>query len=60
IYLALAAGCTKLSLLYGAEIQLLPGKAIAAILGEANDTRYAFEDYRMAGVADAERKIGLV
>jgi hypothetical protein len=60
IYLALAAGCTRLSLLYGAEIQLLPGKAIAAILGEATDTRHSFEDYRVAGVADAERKIGLV
>jgi acetyl-CoA carboxylase beta subunit len=59
IYVALAAG-GEVSLLYGAEVQLLPGKAIQSILGESEAGTVAFADYVAAGVAERERRIGLV
>lgn len=60
IYVALAAPATEVVLLYGAEIQLLPGRAIASILGTESEAGFAFADYRKAGVADTELKLGLV
>jgi hypothetical protein len=60
VYVALAAPAARVASLYGAEIQVLPGAAVAAILGEAQEETPAFADYRAAGVADEELKLGLV
>ncbi len=64
IYVALAAASHEVNLIHGTEIQLLPGKAIAAVLGsEFGDTstsRAAFDDYVQAGVADRELRIGFI
>ena len=60
MYVALAAPARRVTSLYGADIQVLPGSAVAAILGEARDSVPAFDDYRAAGVADQEIKLGLV
>jgi acetyl-CoA carboxylase beta subunit len=59
IYVSLAAASSEVNIIYGGEIQLLPGKAIAAILGENSASTASFDDYRSAGVADRELKIGL-
>ena len=60
VYVALAAPASRVASLYGADIQVLPGSAVAAILGEARESVPAFDDYRAAGVADQEIKLGLV
>ncbi|MBC7623868.1 MAG: hypothetical protein H7232_10820 [Aeromicrobium sp.] len=60
IYVALAAMSDELNVIYGGEIQLLPGKAIAAILGDNSGSSWSFADYAAAGVAERELKIGLV
>jgi hypothetical protein len=60
VYVAFAAPADKVALLYGGEIQLLPGSAIASILGENVATKTEFGDYRKAGVADEELRIGLL
>jgi len=60
IYVALAAASASVNLLYGAQIQLLPGKAIAAILGEADSISPAYVEYSNAGVAERELKLGLI
>lgn len=60
VYVALAAPARRVTSLYGADIQVLPGSAVAAILGEARESVPAFDDYRAAGVADQEIKLGLV
>lgn len=60
VYVALAAPARRVTSLYGADIQVLPGSAVAAILGEARESVPAFEDYRDAGVSDQEVKLGLV
>lgn len=60
VYVALAAPARRVTSLYGADIQVLPGPAVAAILGEARESVPAFDDYRAAGVADEEIKLGLV
>lgn len=60
IYVALAAASDEVLLVHGAEIQLLPGKAIAAILG-SNDTGPQDAAATIAaGVADRELRIGMV
>jgi hypothetical protein len=59
-YVALAAASSEVDVLYGGEIQLLPGKAIAAILGDNAPSSFSFADYLAAGVAERELKIGLV
>ncbi len=59
-YVALAAPSSEVNLIYGMEIQLLPGKAIAAILGDASGTAPEFADYLKAGVAEHELKIGVI
>jgi hypothetical protein len=61
VYVALAAPAKRVSSVYdAADIQVLPGSALAAILGESNDVAPTFPDYKAAGVADEEIKLGLV
>ena len=60
VYVALSAPVTQVNMLYGSEIQLLPGRALASILGDAAAEKYEFEAYQVAGVADRELKLGIV
>ncbi len=60
VYVALCAPANVVNLVHGAEIQLLPGKAIASILGDRDVPSYVFADYASARVADQELKLGLV
>jgi hypothetical protein len=60
VYVALASPSDKVSVAHGTEIQVLPGAAIASILGESREAPPEIEDYRTAGVADEELKLGLV
>ncbi|HEY4998186.1 MAG TPA: biotin-independent malonate decarboxylase subunit gamma, partial [Usitatibacter sp.] len=60
VYVALAAPAARVTSLYGAEIQVLPGAALAAILGESHEETLAFAEYRASGVADEELKLGFV
>ncbi len=64
VYVALAAAAVKLNLLHGAEIQLLPGRAIASILGNdavtQSEGKTAAEDYLAARVIDQELKVGFL
>jgi malonate decarboxylase beta subunit len=61
VYVALAAPAARVACLHGAEIQVLPGAAVAAILGgESADATPGFEAYQAAGVADEELKIGII
>jgi hypothetical protein len=60
VYVALAAPAGRVTSVHGAEIQVLPGSAVAAILGESHESVPSFEDYRSAGVADEEIKLGFV
>jgi hypothetical protein len=60
VYVALAAPARRVTSVYGAQIQVLPGAAVAAILGETHDETPAFAEYRAAGVADEELKLGFV
>ena len=46
--------------MYGADIQVLPGAAVAAILGSNRESAPTFAEYRAAGVAEREIKLGLV
>ena len=59
VYVALTAPSVAVNLLYGKEIQLLPGNAIASILGDAGATKFEFAEYLKAGVAEREIKLGL-
>jgi hypothetical protein len=60
VYVALAAPAERVASVYGADIQVLPGSAVAAILGESRESAPAFAQYHDAGVADAEIKLGFV
>lgn len=60
VYVALAAPSEAVNLVYGTHIQLLPGQAIASILGDAAPDKFEFADYRKSRVADQEFKLGLV
>ena len=61
VYVALAAPASRVTAVYEADIQVLPGAAVAAILGGENpDAVPGFEAYKEAGVAEEELKIGLV
>ena len=59
IYLALAAASDEVNVIYGGEIQLLPSKAMAAILGESPVAKVEFADYLASGVAERELRIGM-
>src|SRR5205085_10022969 len=58
VYVALAAPAARVTSVYGADIQVLPGSAVAAILGESREEAPSFAAYRSAGVADEELKLG--
>ncbi len=60
VYVALASPVTHVNMLYGTEIQLLPGRAIASILGEAAMQKHEFSEYKLSRVADHELKLGIV
>jgi len=60
VYVALAAPAAEVSSVYGADIQVLPGAAVAAILGESRESTPSFAEYRAAGIAEREIKLGLV
>jgi hypothetical protein len=60
VYVALAAPAHRVTSIYGANIQVLPGAAVAAILGESRESAPTFADYLAAGVADQELKLGIV
>ena len=60
VYVALAAPAARVTAVHGADIQVLPGAAVAAILGESRDEAASFAEYRSAGVADEEVKLGFV
>lgn len=60
VYVALAAPARRVASAHGADIQVLPGAAVAAILGESREGIPSFEDYRAARVAEEEMKLGLV
>ena len=61
VYVALSAPAGRVTSAYGAEIQVLPGAAVAAILGGENpDAVPNFEAYKAAGVADEEVKLGMM
>jgi acetyl-CoA carboxylase beta subunit len=60
VYVALAAPAAQVAVVHGAQIQLLPGRAIASILGAAAAQAFAVDDYLRAGVAESELRLGLV
>ena len=60
VYVALAAPARRVASVYGADIQVLPGSAVAAILGSSRDAVPSFDNYQAARVADEELKLGLV
>lgn len=60
VYVAMAAPSERLSMIYGSEIQLLPGRAIESILGQDMAREHEIADYQKAGVAEREIKLGLV
>ena len=60
VYVALSAPAQRVTSVYGADIQVLPGAAVAAILGESHEAAPAFDEYRASGVADEEIKLGFV
>jgi acetyl-CoA carboxylase beta subunit len=61
VYVALAAPVQRVTTVYGAaRIEVLPGAAVAAILGESREEAPTFTEYRAAGVADEELKLGIV
>jgi len=60
IFVAFSAATQQLSLVRGVPIQVLPGAAIASILGESSEQEIEFAQYKKAGVAEEEIKLGLV
>jgi hypothetical protein len=59
VYVALAAGATRVAAARGADIQVLPGAALASILGRRQDAGAECSEYLRAGVADEDIKLGL-
>jgi acetyl-CoA carboxylase beta subunit len=59
VYVTLAAAATRVAVVFGADIQVLPGAAVASILGAHRDAVADITEYRQAGVADEELKLGL-
>jgi hypothetical protein len=60
VYVALAAPARRVTSVYGSDIQVLPGSAVAAILGESRESAPDFDAYSKSGVADAQIKLGIV
>ncbi|HEX5629170.1 MAG TPA: biotin-independent malonate decarboxylase subunit gamma, partial [Usitatibacteraceae bacterium] len=59
VYVALAAPATRVAVVFGADVQVLPGAALASILGANRDAVGDISEYRNSGVADEEIKLGL-
>lgn len=59
VYVALAAPATRVATVHGADVQVLPGAAVASILGASRDAVGDIDEYRRAGVAEDEHKLGL-
>jgi hypothetical protein len=60
VYAALAAAAGSIAVVHGADIQVLPGTALASILGDKREPVAGIDEYRRADVADTELKLGLV
>jgi Carboxyl transferase domain/Malonate decarboxylase gamma subunit (MdcE) len=61
VYVALAAPAQRVTSVYGAsDIQVLPGAAVAAILGQNTESTPSFQEYLAAAVADEELKLGFI
>jgi len=60
VYVAFTSPAKSVAVLHGAEIQVLPGSAIASILGDNATTLADSSDYLKAGVAEEELRIGLM
>jgi hypothetical protein len=60
VYVALASPATHVSAVHGAQIRVLPGSAVTAILGAVKEEAVSAADYRAAGVAEEELKLGIV
>jgi len=60
VYVALAGPASRVASIHGADIQVLPGSAVAAILGSSTESAPVFDEYRKSGVADEEIKLGIV
>lgn len=63
VYVALAAPASHVGVVYGANVQVLPGAAIAAILGDSGaepDPSAVAAEAVAAGVADAQVKLGII
>lgn len=60
VYVALAAPARPVSAVHGAHIQVLPGAALAAILGEGHDEAPPGSEYLASGVAEEELRLGLM
>ena len=60
VYVALAAPVARVNMIYQTESQLLPGRAIASILGTTAMQQHDFNEYKSARVADQELKLGIV
>lgn len=61
VYVALAAPARRVATVYArSRIEVLPGAAVAAILGESREEAPGFAEYRAAGVADDEIKLGFL
>jgi hypothetical protein len=60
VYVSLAAPSERVTSIYGSDIQVLPGAAVAAILGQSVESAPSFEEYLAARVADEELKLGIV
>lgn len=60
VYVALAAPSERVAAVHDAEIHVLPGAAVTAILGSSRDAIPSFADYRGARVAEEELRLGIV
>ena len=60
VYVALAGPAAHVSAIHGAQIRVLPGSALAAILGEANEEPASAMEYKAAGVAEEELRLGII
>ena len=60
VYVAFASPAKSVAILHGAQIQVLPGSAIASILGDNATTLTDSSDFLTAGVAEEELRIGLM
>ncbi len=59
VYVALASPASRVGVVHGADVQVLPGSAVASILGSHRDAVGDIGEYRSAGVAEHEHKLGI-